>query len=69
MSLFENELLIYFRQIVDDILQEVIIRQAKAMGEFDLQKIVCKFTPVIAVTLEWEDEIIESLRNRSKRDK
>ena len=31
----ENELLIHFRQIVDDTLQEVVIKQVKAMGEIN----------------------------------
>ena len=65
----ENELLIQFRQIVNDTLQEVVIKQVKAMGKFDPKEMIIELAPVIAETLEWEDEMIEFLRNRSKRNK
>jgi transcriptional regulator with XRE-family HTH domain len=63
----EIELLIQFRQIVDDTLKEVVIKQVKAIGEFDPEELVINLAPVIAETLEWKDEIIESLKKRSKK--
>jgi transcriptional regulator with XRE-family HTH domain len=63
----ENELLIQFRQIVNDTLQEVVIKQVKAMGEFDPKEMVIELAPVIAENLEWEDEMIETLKKRSKK--
>ena len=63
----ENELLIHFRQIIDETLREVVIKQVKGMAEFDPTELVIQQTPIIAEYLEWEDEIIESLKKRSKR--
>lgn len=61
----ENELLLQFRQIYDDILRELAIEQVKVMAEFDPQELVIELAPVIAETLNWEDEIIETLKKRS----
>lgn len=67
MSPLENELIVQSRQIVDDTLREVVIKQVKAMGEFDPTQLVIDQAPIIAEYLDWEDEIIESLRKRSKK--
>jgi len=63
----ENELLIQFRQIADDTLQEVVIKQVKAMAEFDPKEMVIELAPVIAESLEWEDETIEFLKKRNEK--
>lgn len=62
----ENELLIQFRQIVDDTLQEVIISQVKVMGNFDPKELVLNLAPEIAARLENEDELLNFLSNRSR---
>ena len=67
LSPLENELIIQFRQIVDDTLREVVIKQVKAMGEFDPTQLVIDQAPIIAEFLDWEDENIEFLRKRSKK--
>ncbi|MCB2214396.1 hypothetical protein KQH50_03255 [bacterium] len=66
---FENELLLQFRQIYDDILRELVVKQVKVMAEFDTQELVIELAPDIAETFDWEDEIIDSLKRRSKRSK
>jgi transcriptional regulator with XRE-family HTH domain len=66
LSYLENELLIYFRQIVDDTLQEVVIKQIKVMSEFDPKDLVLNLAPEIAARLENEDELLYFLSNRSK---
>ena len=66
LSPLENELLLKFRQIYDDILRELVIKQVKVMAEFDPKNLVIELAPVIAETLDWDDEIVESLRNRKK---
>ena len=62
----ENELLIQFRQIVDDTLQEVVIKQVKAMGDFDPKNLVLDLLSEIAAGLENENELIKFLNERSK---
>lgn len=62
----EIELISRFRKIADNSLREVAIQQVKAIDEFDPKEMIFKLAPVIAKTLEWEDEIIKSLRSRAK---
>ena len=67
LSPLENELIIQFRQVVDDTLREVVIKQVKAMGEFDPKNLIINLGPAIVENLEWEDEIIYALKKRSKK--
>ena len=69
LSPLENELLLQFRKIVDDTLQEVAIKQVKAMGEFDPTQLVIDQAPIIAEYLDREDENIHFLRNFSRTKK
>lgn len=63
----ENELLIQFRLIADDTLQEVVIKQVKALVELDSKELVLNLAPEIAAKLENEDELLEFLSRRSKK--
>ncbi len=62
----ENELLIQFRQIVDDTLQEVVIKQVKIMGEFDPKDLVLNLVPEIAARLENEKDLVNFLKSINK---
>jgi transcriptional regulator with XRE-family HTH domain len=63
----ENELLIYFRQIVDDTLQAAVIEQVKVIGDFDPKQLVINLAPEIAARLENENALVEFLSKRSKK--
>mgnify|MGYP006987929674 CR=1 FL=1 len=62
----ENELLIQFRQIVDDTLQEVVIKQVKVMGEFDPKDLVLNLVPEIAARLENEKDLVNIFKSINK---
>jgi len=65
----ENELIIQFRKIVDDTLQEVVIKQVKAVGEFDPKEFVINLAPEIAARLENEKVLKEFLEKTSKKNR
>jgi|GEM_PF-3215529 len=66
LSPLENELLIYFRQIVDDTLQEAVIKQVKVIGDFDAKDLVLNLAPEIAARLENEIELNKIHESRKK---
>lgn len=66
LSPLENELLIQFRQIVDNTLQELIIKQVKVIAEFDPKDLVINLAPGISARLQMEKEDKEFLENRRK---
>jgi transcriptional regulator with XRE-family HTH domain len=68
LSPLENELLIYFRQIVDDTLQEAVIKQVKVFSDFDPKDLVLNVAPEIAARLENDDELLKFLTRRSKKN-
>jgi len=67
LSPLENELLIYFRQIVDETLQEAVIKQVKVFGDFDPKQLVLNLAPEIAARLENEDQLLEFLKKKKKQ--
>jgi len=69
LSPLENELLIYFRQIVDNSLQEAVIKQVKVIGDLDLKELVLNLTSEIAARIENDEEIREFFDKQSKKDK
>jgi len=63
----ENELLIQFRQIIDDTLQKAVIDQVKVIADFDPKNLVLNLAPEIAARLENEDQLLEYLKNRKTK--
>ncbi len=66
-SPLESELLIQFGQIVHDTLQEVIIKQVKAMGEFDPKELVINLAPEIVARLDNQENYRKFLEERSEK--
>ena len=56
LSPLENELLLYFRQIVDDTLQQAVIKQVKIFSDFDPKELVLNLAPEIAARLANENK-------------
>ena len=66
LSPLENELLIYFRQIVDDNLQEAVTKQEKIFGDYAAKELVLNLAPEITARLENENDIINFIKSRNK---
>lgn len=67
LSPLENELLIHFRQIWDEYLQEVAINQVKALSEFDPTKTLWNAVDITIGEKEREAELEEFINKKRKK--
>jgi transcriptional regulator with XRE-family HTH domain len=63
----EIELLIQFRQVCSDHLRKVIIKQVKAIADFEPDEFVVDNINYVSEKLKMEDEEIEFLKKRKKK--
>ena len=68
LSPLENELLINFRQIVDDTLQKAVVKQVKVFSDFDPEALVLNLLPEIAARIENEKELQDFLETISRKN-
>ncbi len=69
LSPLEHELLLYFREIWDDTLQRLAVKQIKIISEYDPEEMLLNSINELANRFEIEENVIDLIERRKNRKK